>query len=82
LQKIEHTLGRHNELAMRAIKAVRHHDQAELTIILDTYESQNLTEKQADDLMRLRKYLQRNWRYILSPQMRGFKDIHLIGSVE
>ena len=82
LQKIEYTLGRHNELAMRAIKAVRHHDQAELTIILDTYESQNLTEKQADDLMRLRKYLQRNWRYILSPQMRGFKDIHLIGSVE
>lgn len=82
LQKIEHTLGRHNELAMRAIKAVRHRDQAELTIILDTYESQNLTEKQADDLMRLRKYLQRNWRYILSPQMRGFKDIHLIGSVE
>ena len=82
LQKIEHTLGRHNELAMRAIKAVRHHDQAELTIILDTYESQNLTEKQADDLMRLRKYLQRNWRYILPPQMRGFKDIHLIGSVE
>ncbi|MCC4425430.1 UPF0236 family transposase-like protein, partial [Limosilactobacillus reuteri] len=82
LQKIEHTLGRHNELAMRAIKAVRHHDQAELTIILDTYESQNLTEKQADDLTRLRKYLQQNWRYILSPQMRGFKDIHLIGSVE
>ncbi|MCC4380190.1 ISLre2 family transposase, partial [Limosilactobacillus reuteri] len=60
LQKIEHTLGQHNELAMRAIKAVRHHDQAELAIILDTYESQNLTEKQADDLMRLRKYLQRN----------------------
>uniref|UniRef100_UPI002B0604EE UPF0236 family transposase-like protein n=1 Tax=Limosilactobacillus reuteri TaxID=1598 RepID=UPI002B0604EE len=82
LQKIEHTLGQHNELAMRAIKAVRHHDQAELAIILDTYESQNLTEKQADDLMRLRKYLQRNWQYILSPQMRGFKDIHLIGSVE
>ncbi|MCC4380061.1 UPF0236 family transposase-like protein, partial [Limosilactobacillus reuteri] len=70
LQKIEHTLGQHNELAMRAIKAVRHHDQAELAIILDTYESQNLTEKQADDLMRLRKYLQRNWQYILSPQMR------------
>lgn len=45
LQKIEHALGQHNELAMRAIKAVRHHDQAELTIILDTYESQNLTEK-------------------------------------
>lgn len=33
----------------------------------------NLTEKQADDLMRLRKYLQRNWRYIPSPQMRGFQ---------
>ena len=40
------------------------------------------TEKQADYLVRSRKYLQRNWRYILSPQMRGFKDIHLIGSVE
>lgn len=48
----------------------------------DTYESQNLTEKQADDLMHLRKYLQRNWQYVHLPQMRGLKDIHLIGSVE
>lgn len=51
---------------MRAIKAVRHHDQAELAIILDTYESQNLTEKQADDLMRLRKYLSRSAVYPLA----------------
>lgn len=32
--------------------------------------------------MHLRKYLQRNWQYVHLPQMRGLKDIHLIGSVE
>ncbi|MBB1078728.1 ISLre2 family transposase, partial [Limosilactobacillus sp. STM2_1] len=68
LQKIERTLGQRNELTMQAVKAVRRHNKAELT------------EKQTDDLMHLRKYLQRNWQYIPSPQRRGFKEIHLIGS--
>ncbi|MBB1078727.1 ISLre2 family transposase, partial [Limosilactobacillus sp. STM2_1] len=54
LQKIERTLGQRNELTMQAVKAVRRHNKAELTLILDTYESQNLTEKQTDDLMHLR----------------------------
>ena len=82
LRKIENTMGQHEFLTCKAINAVKNHDKEKLTLILDTYEAQDLTFKQREDLVRLRAYLNRNWDYILTTKKRGYSDVGNLGSIE
>lgn len=82
LRKIENTMGQQEFLTCKAINAVKNHDKEKLTLILDTYEAQDLTFKQREDLVRLRAYLNRNWDYILTTKKRGYSDVGNLGSIE
>ena len=82
LRKIENTMGQHEFLTCKAINAVKSHDKERLTLILDTYEAQDLTFKQREDLARLRAYLNRNWNYIPTIKERGYSDVGNLGSIE
>ncbi len=53
-----------------------------MTAVLDTYESQGLSEKQITDLIRLKNYLARNWKYIPTQKERGFKSSQKLGTIE
>ena len=82
LRKIENTMGQHEFLTCKAINAVKSHDKERLTLILDTYEAQDLTFKQREDLARLRAYLNRNWNYIPTVKERGYSGVGNLGSIE
>lgn len=82
LRKIENTMGQHEFLTCKAINAVKNHDKEKLTLILDTYEAQDLTAKQREDLIRLKSYLGRNWNYIPTTKKRGYSDVGNLGSIE
>lgn len=82
LRKIENTMGQHEFLTCKAINAVKNHDKEELTLILDTYEAQDLTSKHQEDLARLRAYLNRNWDYISTTKERGYSGVGNLGSIE
>ena len=69
-------------LTCKAINAVKSHDKERLTLILDTYEAQDLTFKQREDLARLRAYLNRNWNYIPTVKERGYSGVGNLGSIE
>ena len=75
-------MGQHEILTSKAIKAVKNHDKEKLTLILDTYEAQDLTSKQREGLVRLRAYLNRNWDYIPTARKRGYYDAGNLGSIE
>ena len=82
MRKIENTMGQHELLTCKTINAVKNHDKEKLTLILDTYEAQNLTAKQREDLARLRAYLNRNWDYIPTTKERGYSGVGNLGSIE
>lgn len=82
LRKIENTMGQHEFLTCKAINAVKNHDKEKLTLILDTYEAQDLTSKQREELIRLKAYLNRNWNYIPTTKERGYSGVGNLGSIE
>lgn len=82
LRKIENTMGQHEFLTCKAINAAKNHDKEKLTLILDTYEAQDLTAKQREDLIRLKAYLDRNWNYIPTTKERGYSGVGNLGSIE
>ena len=75
-------MGQQEFLTCKAINAVKNHDKEKLTLILDTYEAQNLTAKQREDLARLRAYLNRNWDYIPTTSEHGYADVGNLDSIE
>lgn len=82
MRKIENTVGHNEELTYKAIKTVKNHDEDRLALVLDTYGSQDLNDKQCKNLVRLRSYLNRNWDYILTVRERGYRNVGNLGSIE
>ncbi|WP_191978595.1 UPF0236 family transposase-like protein, partial [Limosilactobacillus gastricus] len=82
LRKIKMTLGHFNDLTPKALSAFRHYDKDKLTVILDTYESQLIDDNQLNQLIRLRNYLDRNWKYITFPRDRNYRTVGNFGSIE
>lgn len=82
LRKIENTLGHQNRLLGKAFHALRSYNWNDLTAVLDTFEAAGLSDKQFNNLQRLRAYLACNWSYISFPSDRGYSGVKHLGSVE
>lgn len=70
----ERLAGTDPQLAKKLREAVRAHDREAMENCMDTLESAAQGEQQAENLSRLRGYLERNWEYLPTPEQRGLAE--------
>ena len=74
-RKLKERLSRSDRRLSKELKeAVQAHDRERMEICMDTLESMAKDGQEADNLARLRGYLERNWEYLETPEQRGLGE--------
>ncbi|MBQ7478707.1 MAG: ISLre2 family transposase [Selenomonadaceae bacterium] len=70
----ERLSGSDKRLAGELRETVRAHDKERMEVCMDTLESMAADGQEAENLVRLRGYLERNWEYLATPEQRGLES--------